>query len=68
MSLFTYFIQGHSNEQYFIENAFGFVDGTQKLIISGSEDGKIYIWEAESGNLILKKNINPNNNGILNKK
>lgn len=57
---------GHCNEQFFIENSFGFVDGEQKFILSGSEDGKIYIWEAETGALIFVKEAKePNNRKFL---
>ncbi|QLQ78703.1 hypothetical protein HG537_0B00520 [Torulaspora globosa] len=40
---------GQKQEQFIIRSCFGYND---KLIASGSEDGKIYIWDRINGNII----------------
>lgn len=40
---------GQKQEQFIIRSCFGF---NNKLVISGSEDGKIYIWDRVKGNIV----------------
>lgn len=40
---------GQKQEQFIIRSCFGYND---KLVASGSEDGKIYIWDRINGNII----------------
>ena len=40
---------GQKQEQFIIRSCFGF---DNKLVVSGSEDGKIYIWDRLKGNII----------------
>lgn len=40
---------GQKQEQFIIRSCFGYND---KLIVSGSEDGKIYVWDRINGNII----------------
>lgn len=40
---------GQKQEQFIIRSCFGYGD---KLVASGSEDGKIYIWDRVNGNII----------------
>ncbi|SMN20112.1 similar to Saccharomyces cerevisiae YCL039W GID7 Protein of unknown function, involved in proteasome-dependent catabolite inactivation of fructose-1,6-bisphosphatase [Maudiozyma saulgeensis] len=40
---------GQKQEQFIIRSCFGF---DNKLVVSGSEDGKVYIWDRLKGNII----------------
>lgn len=40
---------GQKQEQFIIRSCFGF---DNKLVVSGSEDGKIYIWDRVKGNIV----------------
>ncbi|KAI6250032.1 WD repeat-containing protein 5 [Erysiphe necator] len=39
--------QGHTNKKYSLGGTFG-VSGTESFIISGSEDGNIFLWDVKS--------------------
>ncbi|KAI5479335.1 catabolite degradation protein [Pseudohyphozyma bogoriensis] len=41
---------GHDQGQYVLQSCFGGV--LQNYVLSGSEDGKVYIWHRETGNLV----------------
>ncbi len=48
---------GQKQEQFIIRSCFGFEN---KLVASGSEDGKVYIWDRVRGNIlgVLKAHVN----------
>lgn len=55
---------GQKQEQFIIRSCFGYQN---KVVISGSEDGKIYIWDRSNGNILnvlqghAQNNMIPNN-------
>lgn len=51
---------GQKQEQYIIRSCFGY---NNKIVISGSEDGRIYIWDKLNGRLlnVLPGHLQPNN-------
>lgn len=45
--------QGHTNQKYSISGAFG-IHQDEAFIISGSEDGSIFIWDVTSKKVLQK--------------
>ncbi|KAK5959979.1 glucose-induced degradation complex subunit GID7 PWA37_002815 [Arxiozyma heterogenica] len=54
---------GQRQEQFIIRSCFGYQN---KVVISGSEDGKIYIWDRSNGNILNVLQGHADNNMILN--
>lgn len=50
-TIFQISFEGHVNQKYRIDN--GFLDN-DSLIVSGSEDGNIYIWSLLEGKIVAK--------------
>ena len=48
-SLFVHRYEGHKNSEYVVRSGLTFDDA---LVVSGSEDDKIYIWDMVDNNIV----------------
>lgn len=51
--------RGHEHERFGVSSCFG-VDGSKAYVISGSEDGRVHVWDLQTRRIVAKLSGNTN--------